>query len=229
MLGDDNRDGYKYIAEGPLRYDLTLLAIVDEVRITYHLTPSPRFALFGFSGGGHFAHRFLLLHPHRLWAVAIGAPGSVTRLDPHRDWWVGTRDFEARFGGIPLDVDAMARVPVQMVVGQADLDTGEITHRPGERYWMPGANEAGRTRPERLMSLRRSFEEAGIQVRFDLVPGMAHDGLRGLEIAKDFFAEILRTMRTQSARKSHAAGGPLGSSREVARRGLLDGALIDVI
>lgn len=192
VLGDDNRDGYKYMEEGPVRYDLTLLAIVDEVRANYHLH-SPRFALFGFSGGGHFTHRFLLLHPARLWAVCIGAPGSVTLLDPRRDWWVGTRDFKARFG-VPLDVAAMARVPVQMVVGKADLETWEITHRKGDRYWMPGANDAGKTRPERLMSLRRSFEDAGVGVRFDLVSGMAHDGLRALETAKDFFAETLRTM-----------------------------------
>ncbi|KAJ4407858.1 hypothetical protein N0V82_009814 [Gnomoniopsis sp. IMI 355080] len=202
VLGDDNRDGYKYIIEGPIRYDLLLLAIVDEVRHNYHLPPSPRFALFGFSGGGHFTHRFFLLHPHRLWAVSIGAPGSVTLLDPHRDWWVGTRDFQARFGGggddaAPgPDLAAMARVPVQMVVGKADLETWEITHRKGDRYWMPGANDAGKTRPERLMRLRQSFEDAGIEVRFDLVSGMAHDGLRALETAKGFIAEILRTMRT---------------------------------
>lgn len=197
VLDDDNRDGYKYIAEADIRYDLALLAIVDQVRATYRLR-NPRFALYGYSGGGHFAHRFLLLHPHRLWAVSIGAPGSVTLLDPSRDWWVGTRDFAARFGsgsGPLPDIAAMARVPVQMLVGAADLETWEITHRKGERYWMPGANDAGKTRPERLLSLRRSFEAAGVPVRFDLIPGMAHDGMRGLETAKDFFAETLQTMR----------------------------------
>lgn len=120
----------------------------------------------------------------------------MTLLDPQRDWWVGTRDFQERFGdGARLDVGAMARVPVQMVVGKADLETWEITHRKGDRYWMPGANDAGKTRPERLMSLRRSFEDAGIEVRFDLVSGMAHDGMRALETAKEFIAEVLRTMR----------------------------------
>lgn len=82
-----------------------------------------------------------------------------------------------------------------MVVGKADLETWEITHHKGERYWMPGANDAGKTRPERLMRLRRSFEEAGVEVRFDLVAGMAHDGMRALESAKDFFAEVLRRRR----------------------------------
>ncbi|KAJ4388777.1 hypothetical protein N0V93_006237 [Gnomoniopsis smithogilvyi] len=194
VLGDDNRDGYKYILEGSIRYDLTLLAIVDEVRTIYHL-PSPRFALFGFSGGGHFTHRFFLLHPDRLWAVSIGAPGST------RNGTGGSARgiSQARFGGTGaggVDVGAMARVPVQMVVGKADLETWEITHHKGDRYWMPGANDAGKTRPERLMSLRRSFEDAGVEVRFDMVSGMAHDGLRALETAKDFIAEVLRTKRS---------------------------------
>ena len=29
-----------------------------------------------------------MLQPHKLWGVSIGAPGSVTLLDPSRDWWV---------------------------------------------------------------------------------------------------------------------------------------------
>jgi len=193
VRGDGNRDGFKYMAEGDIRYDRVLLAMVDEIGEKYGRR-FDRFALFGYSGGGHFAHRFLMLHPDRLWAVSIGAPGSVTLLDPTRDWWVGTRDVQARFG-ITIDQDAMAKVPVQMVVGGADLETWEITHREGGKNWMPGANDAGKTRPERLDSLRRSFEAAGVTVQFDLIAGMAHDGLRAVETVKDFFAKILSTKR----------------------------------
>jgi poly(3-hydroxybutyrate) depolymerase len=193
VRGDGNRDGFKYMIEGDIRYDRVLIDMVEEVGAKYGRR-FERFALFGYSGGGHFAHRFLMLHPDRLWAAAIGAPGSVTLLDPMRDWWVGTRDVAARFG-IEIDPAAMARVPVQMVVGSADLETWEITHREGGRNWMPGANDAGRTRPERLQSLQRSFEAHGIKVRFDLVAGMAHDGLRAVETVKNFFADILQTRR----------------------------------
>jgi poly(3-hydroxybutyrate) depolymerase len=193
VRGDGNRDGFKYMIEGDIRYDRVLIDMVDEVGVKYGIR-FDRFALFGYSGGGHFAHRFLMLHPDRLWAASIGAPGSVTLLDPTRDWWVGTRDVATRFG-IEIDPAAMAKVPVQMVVGSADLETWEITHREGGRNWMPGANDAGRTRPERLQSLQRSFEAAGIEVRFDLIAGMAHDGLRAVETVKDFFAAILQTRR----------------------------------
>jgi poly(3-hydroxybutyrate) depolymerase len=194
VRGDGNRDGFKYIQEAEIRYDDIFLSIVEEVGGRYGLDVS-RFALFGFSGGGHFTHRFLILHPERLWAASIGAPGSVTLLDPTRNWWVGVRDVKERFG-ITVDEAAMQRVPVQMIVGAADLETWEITHREGGPHWMPGANDAGHTRPERLDRLRRSFEAAGIRVRFDLVPNVPHDGNQVLLQVQDFFADVLKDRRS---------------------------------
>ncbi len=189
VLGDDNRSGYKYMQEGDIRYDLAVLAMVAEVAAKYRQDWS-KFAMFGFSGGGHFAHRFAILHPDRLWAASIGAPGSVTLLDPERDWWVGIRDLKQRFG-IDFNPEALARVPVQMLVGEADLETWEITHRPGGTYWMEGANDAGRTRPERLRSLAASFETAGVSVRLDLVPGVSHDRMKVLPRVMDFLADVM--------------------------------------
>jgi len=193
VRGDGNRDGFKYIQEADIRYDEVLISIVGEVGERYDLDVT-RFALFGFSGGGHFTHRFLILHPDRLWAASIGAPGSVTLLDPKRDWWVGIRNVKERFG-ITVDVAAMQRVPVQMIVGAADLETWEITHREGGPHWMPGANDAGRTRPERLDSLRRSFEAVGIPVRFDVVPNVPHDGNQVVSQVQDFLADVLKDRR----------------------------------
>lgn len=197
-LGDGNRDGFKYMREGSIRYDHALLAMVDEIVQRYGLS-CDRFGLFGFSGGGHFAHRFLMLQPQRLWAAAIGAPGSVTLLDPTRDWWVGTRNVAELFGA-PVDLDAIRQVPVQMLVGAADLETWEITHKPGGPHWMPDANHAGATRPERLASLRQSFEDHAIDVRFDLLPNMAHDGLKAVSRVEEFFASVLARRRAQAAR-----------------------------
>jgi poly(3-hydroxybutyrate) depolymerase len=196
VQGDRNASGFKYIIEGDLRYDELLLTIVDEVSEYYRLSIE-RFAMFGYSGGGHFTHRFLLLHPDRLWAASIGAPGSVTLLDPTRDWWVGTRNFAEIFGS-GIDMAALAKVPVQMIVGAGDLETWEITHKPDGRYWMPDANHAGRTRPERLARLRDSFEAAGVNVRFDLIPNMAHDGVNAVPRAEDFLARALRKHRSSS-------------------------------
>jgi poly(3-hydroxybutyrate) depolymerase len=196
VLGDGARSGYKYLREGDIRYDQALLAIVEEVAAKYR-QPWDRFALFGYSGGGQFANRFAVLHPGKLWAVSIGAPGSVTLLNPERDWWVGVRNLPEMFG-TPFDRAALARVPVQMIVGDADLETWEITHREGGPHWMAGANDAGRTRPERLAALRASFEAAGVAVRFDVLPGVSHDRTKVLSKVQDFFADVLGRRRTDS-------------------------------
>ena len=198
VMGDGYRDGFKYMREGNLRYDHILLAIVEEVSERYGIA-FDRFGLFGYSGGGHFTHRFLMLQPHKLWAASIGAPGSVTLLDPSRDWWVGTRNFAELFGQ-ELDIPAMKQVAVQMVVGAADLETWEITHKPGGRNWMPDANHAGTNRPERLASLRDNFAAHGIAARFDLVPNTPHDGVKVVPVVEDFFSGELRRIR--AARKA---------------------------
>lgn len=198
VMGDGYRDGFKYMREGNLRYDHVLLAIVEEVSERYGIA-FDRFGLFGYSGGGHFTHRFLMLQPHKLWGASIGAPGSVTLLDPSRDWWVGTRNFAELFGQ-ELDIPAMKQVAVQMVVGAADLETWEITHKPGGRNWMPDANHAGTNRPERLASLRDNFAAHGIAARFDLVPNTPHDGVKVVPVVEDFFAGELRRIR--AARKT---------------------------
>ncbi|SDP84971.1 hydrolase [Phyllobacterium sp. OV277] len=194
VRGDGARSGYKFMIEGEIRYDLVLLEMVAEVAAKYQQDWNT-FAMFGFSGGGHFTHRFAILHPQRLWAASIGAPGSVTLLDPSKDWWVGIRNLEDRFG-VTFDREKLARIPVHMVVGDADLETWEITIPENSANWMPGANDAGRTRPERLSALRRSFEDAGVSVRFDLVPGISHDRMQVLDYVQNFLTEILSDRRS---------------------------------
>jgi pimeloyl-ACP methyl ester carboxylesterase len=192
-----DRDGYKYVLDSGIRYDEIVLDMVAEVEERYGVK-FPRFAIWGFSGGGHFSHRFLLLHPQRLWAASIGAPGSVTLLDQTRDWWVGTRNMQELFGIAP-DIAAMKRVAVHMAVGGADRETWEITHKPGAKRWMEGGNDAGATRPDRIETLRRNFEQAGIDVTLDIVPGVAHDSARVVPRAQEFFARTLRGMRAGTA------------------------------
>lgn len=198
VLGDGNRDGFKQLREGDIRYDHVLLGMVQEVGAKYG-APFERFALAGYSGGGHFANRFMYLHPERLWACSVGAPGSVTLLDDRRDWWVGVNGMEKIFGQA-LDMDALRRLPVQLVVGSTDQETWEITHQEGGRHWMPGANDAGRTRPERLASLQKSLQAAGVQARLDIVLDVAHDGMKCLPTITTFIAAALRQLRSGATR-----------------------------
>jgi len=193
VLGDDERSGYKYMKEGDIRYDQVVLDMVDEVAAKYGQDWST-FAMFGFSGGGHYTHRFAILHPRKLWAACVGAPGSITLLDPEKKWWTGLGGLQEQFG-IAFDKEALARVPVQIIVGDADLETWEITHKPGGRYYMEGANDAGRTRPERARALAESFRAAGVDVTLDLVPNMAHDRMKAVPHVQEFLAKVLAKRR----------------------------------
>ena len=191
--GDGNPDGYKYLSEPGIRYDRILLDMVSEVAERWAVSCG-QFGLFGFSGGAQFVNRFLLLRPEHLWAASVAAPGSVTLVSDAFDWWVGLRDLSERFGITP-NLDALRRVPVQTIVGAADLDTKEIAHREGGRYWMPGANDAGATRPERLEALRQSLFRAGVDVTHEIVAGVGHDPGPIIDRAKLFLAHQLSQWR----------------------------------
>lgn len=186
-------DNYKFIKFHDIRYDRVLLAMVDEVAERYRVS-GDRFLMHGFSGGGQFVHRFLYLHPERLAAASIGAPGRVTLLDDTLPWWVGTRDFSREFG-IEPDLGALRQVAVQMIVGADDTETWEITMTESSPRWMPEANASGSTRVERLTSLRDSFLRNQIAVQFDLVPGVGHEGCHPALIGrvKEFFSGVIYT------------------------------------
>jgi hypothetical protein len=191
------RDGYKYFVENDIRYDIVLLEMVKEVGRKYARS-FDQFAMFGFSGGGQFVNRFVLLYPECCWAVSIGAPGHVTLIDADRDWWVGTRGVGERLGR-QVDLAQVRMVPVQMVVGSQDTESWEIQVSESDPQWVAGANDTGNTRRERLRALERSFTRAGIVVDFVVVPGAAHDCGRCVEPVKRFFAQTLAVRRARSA------------------------------
>jgi poly(3-hydroxybutyrate) depolymerase len=195
IIDPDDLHNFKFIAYRGIRYDEVLLAMVGEVAARYPVD-ADAFYLHGFSGGGQFAHRFLYLHPDRLAGVSIGAPGRITRLDDRLPWWLGTKDFEQRFG-TPIDLAALRRVPVLMVVGDQDVETWEIDN-PGESNWMDGVEQTGKTRIDRLDTLRRNFVDHGIDVRFVLVPGVAHRGSLTLPPVREFFAGLIRAGRGET-------------------------------
>ncbi|MCI2419338.1 alpha/beta hydrolase [Saccharopolyspora sp. K220] len=179
---------FKFLEYKGIRFDHELLHIVDEVGERFN-TETKKFYLHGFSGGGQFAHRFLYAHPDRLAGISIGAPGRITQLDDSLPWWLGTGGFAERFG-VEIDIEAVRRVPVQMVVGGDDVESWEINN-PGGPNWMDGVEKTGSTRIERLETLRDNFTAHGIEVRFDVVPGVAHKGSEVIPVVQEFMAELV--------------------------------------
>ncbi|BDZ40013.1 PHB depolymerase family esterase [Microbacterium suwonense] len=164
----DDVDNYKNLSYGGTRFDEVLLGMIADAAERWRIE-CERFLLAGFSGGGQFAHRFAYLHPERLRAVSIGAPGRVTLPDAE-PWPHGIGDVHDVFGR-DADLDALTRIPHQIIVG------GEDDARETLAIVASDAREAraGVTRVERAHTLARELTSHGVPVEMVVVPGVAHD------------------------------------------------------
>lgn len=169
----DDLDHYKYLRFRDIRFDEILLAMTAEVAARYGVSDA-RFALFGFSGGAHFAHRFLYLEPARLSRLVVAAPGSVTLPVTDYRWWPGLGDFEAVFGR-PVPWDALKQVPVHLVVGANDTNPGGTIQSKDHPNWVDGACAAGGNRVERLKSLHEHLKRVGASASYEELPGVGHE------------------------------------------------------
>lgn len=178
---EDNYNDYKLIVSDGFRYDELLLAMIDEVAQRYGNVDTDKFFLVGHSGGGQFVNRFLFLHPERLLGAVISAPGRPTYLDKERDYYWGIKDWKNIFGE-EIQFEKLKQVPVMMAVGELD-----------KKYI--GDSPYGVTRNERILSLKKNFEENGISVEFFIIPGMEHvfTVREGLEKQCEFCSRILKT------------------------------------
>jgi pimeloyl-ACP methyl ester carboxylesterase len=97
-----------------MRADLALIARVEQLSGRCGL-PTANWGLFGYSAGAQFAHRFALLHPGRVGALALGAAGWYTWPDADRPWPQGLGDTPTT-----SDLDAFLRLPIRLWVGERD-------------------------------------------------------------------------------------------------------------
>ncbi len=182
---DDPNDqqNYKLLNYQGIRYDLLLLDIVEEVAVRWPGIATGKFFLMGFSGGGQFCLKFFYLHPSKLEAVSIGAPGVVTRLDGSVPWPWGTKDVEKDFDGLTVDLDAMRKIDgIQLIVGGDDVEKvagGLLEWALAKRKDVPelyrGFVSKLPNRKEALTALQKEFEDADIKSEFVVVDGVAHD------------------------------------------------------
>ena len=190
VLGDGNPNGYKTLVEGDIRYDRLLLAMITEFESVMERR-FDTFGLFGFSGGGQFANRFLYLHPNRLWAVTVGAPGAVTLIDDRFDYWLGTRDLETVFA-VSLDIAQIRHVKIQLLCGDQDVSELKIPASVAEKLKAVSnlIGDIGRNRIERVKLLLANYEKHGLNVCLILVPGVGHDGIRCIDAAALFLSAV---------------------------------------
>lgn len=100
------------------RADLALFDILDAVSAELGASVDC-IRLFGFSGGAQFAHRFTMLYPERVAAVAAAAAGWYTLPDPKLRYPMG-------IGSSPIptrsfDPECFLAVPRHVLVGDCDV------------------------------------------------------------------------------------------------------------
>jgi len=189
-VGDpDDVDNYKNLVYAGTRFDEVLLGMIADAAQRWRIE-SERFLLAGFSGGGQFAHRFAYLHPDRLHAVSIGAPGRVTLPDAE-PWPLGIGGVHGLFGR-DVDLDALTAIPHQIIVGGEDdaRETLAIAASDGREA------RAGTTRVERAQTLARELAARGVPVETVVVPGVAHDADAVAAPVIDFLSRALAQRAT---------------------------------
>ncbi|KAJ7065261.1 poly hydrolase [Mycena amicta] len=172
--------GYSYnqLVSHDIRFDKVLFAMLDQAAGIWRIE-TERFFLHGFSAGGQFAHRFLYVHPTRLRGVSIGAPGSITRPSlKEMRWPKGVGNIEQVFGK-SVDWEAVATVPVQVVVGERDTEMDMLSGSGGSRV-------------ERAQRLESELCDVGCLSVLTLVRNVGHNGLECISAVEDWLAPKIK-------------------------------------
>ena len=138
------------------RADRALLGLLEELPLA-GTGRTGRIDLFGYSGGAQFAHRFAMLHPHRVRRLSLAAAGWYTLPDAAPfPYGLGARsgtDWGALIGARLREFLAL---PVTVTVGAEDhrpdahtrrgaaLDRRQGVHRRARRGLGRGARPRGR-------------------------------------------------------------------------------------
>lgn len=166
-------ENYRHIRYQGLEFDTVLFKMIEELTGRFPVN-GHKFHLHGFSSGGQFVNRLSYLYADRFLSLSIGAPGEATHPRPERDWPAGLKGMEKVFGR-SADLEALKRIPVQVVAGAAD-----VAPRP--------ALDEAPNRLERARLLHRGLTDIGVAARLDVVPEAGHDGFKILPPVMDFFA-----------------------------------------
>lgn len=166
---------------GLQRLDLQLIAMIDDAiarlsQENVHL--KEQVLLSGYSAAGMFANRFVLLHPERVRAAAIGSPGGwpIAPIAQYNGkdlpYPIGAADIE-QLSGAKIDFPAFCQVPQFFYIGSEDTnDAAETCYFEDMREIT--ANEFGMTPIERWPAAKNIYQELGANARFSTYEGIEH-------------------------------------------------------
>jgi pimeloyl-ACP methyl ester carboxylesterase len=142
------------------RSDVALLKILEHTSKSAPINTN-RVHLFGYSGGGQFAHRFSMLHPDRVETVTVGAAGWYTFPDPSLKYPLGIAE-SPNLPGLFFSPDRFLKVPTTVLIGPRDASRKGAL-RKSDRL----DSLQGQTRIERgqrwIAAMENAAKEVGIE------------------------------------------------------------------
>lgn len=161
------------------RADLMLERIVaDAARLSG--ARADKIHLFGFSGGGQFAHRYALAHPDRIAAYAVGAAGWYTFPESALQYPLGTGN-SPRLPDLRFEPRDFLAVPAAVFVGERDIRAGRALRQSPHLSAEQGDNRYERGRSwitEMTLAAREHCLDT--EFRFETLPQSPHSFLKSM-------------------------------------------------
>jgi len=162
------------VSASEARADLAFDRILDDAARLLGVDLLP-LRMFGFSGGGQFAHRYALFYPRRVARQVLGAPGWYTFPDPEHRYPLGLRVAPPEWPKLTFNPTRFLRIPTLVMVGEHDDVRDTELNRTRQVDVHQGLNRM--ERGQRWVGAMRGLARAyGLAHRFDfsLVPGADH-------------------------------------------------------
>lgn len=199
---------------GP-RADLALIRVLQTIDSTTQLNTG-KIALFGFSGGAQFAHRFAYAHSQRVSAMVLGAAGWYTMPDPQESYPFGTADARG-LSAVRFNLRAATRLPTMVAVGSSDDQENDVElNRSPKVLRRQGPHRLARARTwVDAMNAYASNQGSPGNVQIRVLPGIGHSFSDAVltgglgELVFDFFDSTVRHhVSRQHLRLIHDTPGP---------------------
>lgn len=168
--GAAHGDGYKFLLSQGIDYIALMRAMLKQA-LQQHGQPSACY-LLGFSGGAQFAQRYALFCAAELDGLVLAAPGGVTLPDETIEWWPGLQGAESAVGH-SLDLAAFKKLPVEIIIGDQDLNAGLVDRPAGVAHGSAFAGLAGATRVERARRLHGDLNACGMHCGYHELGGVS--------------------------------------------------------
>jgi pimeloyl-ACP methyl ester carboxylesterase len=126
------------------RADRVLETLIEEIGALSGINIST-FRLFGYSGGGQFAHRYTMAHPQRVSKLGLGAPGWYTFPDPAQRFPRGIGPIGS-LSDISFEPWRFLEIPARVFIGELDINQDHHFNASRSICRLQGVNRMERAR-----------------------------------------------------------------------------------